>query len=84
MVKDIAETLRSSAQIPDSEFEVLGPAPCLVERIRGKFRYHLIVKLFSSQENAFSHLVEYLRAKTIGNIDKNVHVAVDVDAIDLI
>ncbi|MCW5823527.1 MAG: primosomal protein N' [Cyanobacteria bacterium TGS_CYA1] len=84
MVKDIAETLRERAKIPDSEFEVLGPAPCLVERIRGKFRYHLIVKIFSSSANAFSDLVEYLRAKTIGTIDKNVHIAVDVDAIDLI
>ena len=82
MVKDIANNLRE--KISDNEFEVLGPAPCLVERIRGKFRYHLIVKLFSPDANAFGNLVEYLRAKTIGTSDKNVHIAIDVDAIDLI
>jgi len=82
MVKDIAEKLR--AIIPENEFEVLGPAPCLVERIRGKFRYHLITKMFSKKENAFLSLVEFLRAKTIAVTDKDVHAAVDVDAIDLI
>jgi primosomal protein N' (replication factor Y) len=82
MVKDISEMLK--AKIAENTFEVLGPAPCLVERIRGKFRYHLIVKIFSEQENAFSDLVEFLRARTIASIDKNVHMAVDVDAIDLI
>lgn len=82
LVKDIADKLRE--RISDNEFEVLGPAPCLVERIRGKFRYHLIVKLFSQNANAFGSLVEYLRARTIATPDKNVHIAVDVDAIDLI
>lgn len=82
MVKDITQMLK--AKIAENTFEVLGPAPCLVERIRGKFRFHLIVKIFSEQENAFSDLVEFLRAKTIASTDKDVHMAVDVDAIDLI
>jgi len=82
MVKDITQML--NAKIAENTFEVLGPAPCLVERIRGKFRFHLIVKIFSEQENAFSDLVEFLRAKTIASTDKDVHMAVDVDAIDLI
>ena len=82
MVKDITQML--NAKIAENTFEVLGPAPCLVERIRGKFRFHLIVKIFSEQENAFSDLVEFLRAKTIASTDKDVNMAVDVDAIDLI
>lgn len=82
MVKDITQMLK--AKLAENSFEVLGPAPCLVERIRGKFRYHLIAKIFSEQENAFANLVEFLRTKTIASVDKDVHMAVDVDAIDLI
>lgn len=86
-VNDVDQFLSQNLGLDRQYFEVLGPAPCLVERIRGKFRYHLIVKVFSElspDEGAFEKLVEYLKGNCISQADKSVHVAVDVDAIDLI
>lgn len=64
----------------EGELKILGPAPCLIERIKGRFRYHLIIKNRGG-DRLQELLVDYLRGRHFG---PEVNLAVDVDALDLI
>ncbi|MBX9939038.1 MAG: primosomal protein N' [Candidatus Obscuribacterales bacterium] len=64
----------------EDELKILGPAPCLIERIKGRYRYHLIIKN-KGGERLQRILVDYLKGRRFGPA---VSMAVDVDAIDLI
>lgn len=69
------------------DVQILGPAPCLIERIKNRFRHHLIVKFITAGENdaatslPFDSLLEFLRHK---KTPKQLSLAVDVDALDLL
>lgn len=70
LTKNIAE------QYP--EFEVLGPASCVIERIHKKYRYHVVVKASR----------DALLGQALGGIAKKLHkkgvsLAVDVDPVSL-
>ncbi len=64
----------------ESAIQILGPAPCLLERLRGQFRYHLLIKNFIGRagQNA---LTGYLRDR---RMPEGIIMAVDVDALDLL
>lgn len=68
------------AQLSDADMRILGPAPCLIERLRGKYRYQLLVKNLAGQE-AGALLTRFLRNR---KLSQNVSLAVDVDACDLL
>lgn len=63
----------------DSRAEVLGPAPCLIERVRGKYRHHLLVKL--AKDAPCQTVIDYLKSV---NPQEETRIAVDVDALDLL
>ncbi len=64
----------------NTDCQILGPAPCIIERLRGSYRYHLLMKIIDN--NLFLEgLLGYLRVR------KNkleVRTIVDVDALDLL
>lgn len=67
-------------EIPLDSIKVLGPAPCLIERLRGKYRYHLLLKNLAGEKG--QHLItSFLRHK---RLNAELTLAVDVDAFDLI
>lgn len=77
-------------KLPDDkscDVQILGPAPCLIERINNRFRHHLIVKFIAAGETdattsvPFDSLLEFLRHK---KTPKQLSLAVDVDALDLL
>lgn len=72
--KFIEETL------PAHEVQVLGPAACLIERLRGKFRYHLLLKNLAGEEGR-QMVTAFLRNKYL---PQGLNMAVDVDALDLV
>lgn len=78
----LAEEVSSflEATLPDSDMRILGPAPCLIERLRGKYRYQLLIKNLAGQE-AGSLLTNFLRNRKLA---PDVSLAVDVDACDLL
>jgi primosomal protein N' (replication factor Y) len=59
---------------------ILGPAPCLIERMRGNYRYHLLIKNFAG-DAGHRLITTFLRTKRVG---QNNSLAVDVDAFDLL
>ena len=63
-----------------SRVRILGPSPCLIEKIKNKFRYHLIVKNKAGMM-VQKRLSAYLRKRVFA---QNVQIAVDIDAIDMI
>lgn len=66
--------------VPEDEVKLLGPVPCVIERIKGRFRYHLIIK--NKAGPAVQQMItEYMRIRRFG---PQVAVAVDVDALDMI
>lgn len=78
----LAEELTNHLEeaIPPDAVRILGPASCLIERLRGQFRYHILVKNLAGE---VGHLLVtgFLRGKRPKN---NVQMTVDVDPFDLI
>jgi primosomal protein N' (replication factor Y) len=66
--------------VPEDDVKLLGPVPCVIERIKGRFRYHLIVKNKGGAK-VQEMITEYMRLRRFG---PQVSVAVDVDALDMI
>lgn len=67
------------ALLVEGTAEVLGPAPCLIERVRGKYRHHLLVKL--AREAPGQTVIDFLKGV---DPDEGTRIAVDVDALDLL
>ncbi|MBP9808726.1 primosomal protein N' [bacterium] len=66
--------------VPEDDVKLLGPVPCVIERIKGRFRYHLIIKNKGGPK-VQQMITEYMRVRRFG---PQVSVAVDVDALDMI
>jgi primosomal protein N' (replication factor Y) len=82
----VAETLRTRLEAARNslgyEVRILGPAPPPISKLRGKFRYHLLVQSINA-----SHLGETIRRATesfsIPEKDEVLYV-VDIDPIDML
>jgi primosomal protein N' (replication factor Y) (superfamily II helicase) len=66
--------------VAPSQMQILGPAPCLIEKLRNKFRMHLIVKNKAGEEGR-ALLARFFRTTSVS---EGVQVAIDVDALDLV
>lgn len=64
---------------PDS-FQVLGPAACIIDRIRGKWRHHILIKVIDNEEK-MTEMLAFLRMR---KSKENVRTLVDVDSLDLL
>jgi primosomal protein N' (replication factor Y) len=62
------------------QMQILGPAPCLIEKLRNKFRVHLIVKNKAGEQGR-ALLAQFFRTV---DVREGVQVAIDVDALDLL
>jgi len=60
--------------------EVLGPAPCLLTRLRGRWRYQLLLK--AAQRSALRELLPELE-RLSRELPAGVQLAVDVDPVDM-
>ncbi|XVJ52117.1 MAG: primosomal protein N' [Vampirovibrio sp.] len=56
-------------------FQLLGPAPCLIERIQGKFRYHVLIKNYAGQ--GVHHVLSAFLKRL--PVPEGLHCLVDVD-----
>ncbi len=67
-------------EIPPEQLSLLGPAPCLLERLRGAWRFHLLVKNLAG--DAGQKLVtSFFRTR---RPPAGMQLTVDVDAFDLL
>jgi primosomal protein N' (replication factor Y) len=61
-------------------FQLLGPAPCLIERLQGKFRYHLLIKNHAGK-GIHTILADFLKDLPV---PEGLHCLVDVDVQQLL
>lgn len=80
--REVAQRSREAlSKVIDSKASrLLGPAPCPIARVRGLFRYQLLVK--SDTEEELGTVVRYARSKIIAS--KPVRVTLDVDPVSLL
>lgn len=66
--------------LPANDIKILGPAPCLIERLRGKYRFHLLIKNLAAEPGR-KLLSDFLRSRRLAG---DLNLAIDIDALDLI
>jgi primosomal protein N' (replication factor Y) len=77
----VAEWLRALfAARPASRAELVGPAPCPIERVRGRWRWHFLLK--SPDPALLTRLVRYLAARA--PVSRAVRLVVDRDPVSLL
>lgn len=77
--EELCQRLRDLVQNSQG-WDVLPAAPCVFARLRGTYRWHIVVKS-PAQSDVSAFLLPYFRARKAA---KEVNVAVDVDPADLL
>ncbi len=72
-------SLSSAVQSAGADWELLGPAPCLLSRLKGRYRWHILVK--AAPDADFSQVIGDVLAQKRARGE--VRVAVDVDPASL-
>ena len=74
------DALRTALEAKEIDYRCLGPAPCPIARLRGKFRYHALVSAAAGDE-----LRSAVR-EVIGTVQpsEDVQWVIDVDPVDLL
>lgn len=75
-VKEIAEKI--DKRLKKEKVNFLGPSPCPFPRIKGKYRYHLILK---SKEISEIRSILEKRVISLFNKSKGVRIVIDVDPL---
>lgn len=78
LAEEIGQHLEGS--VGKLDIKILGPAPCIIERLRNKFRFHLIIKNLDGEEGR-KLIGSFLRTK---RLPEGLQMAVDVGALDLL
>ena len=79
-VETAAEAVHSGLISLDSPVEVLGPAPCLLTRLRGKHRMQILLK--ASLRPPLRSLLTWLRSREC-RVPAGVTLALDIDPLDM-
>jgi primosomal protein N' (replication factor Y) len=80
--KELGERI-SELHASDSGFAVVGPAPAPHEKLRGRFRWHILVK--SNSARALSQTARALRDWQKQNPqNQDVRLTIDIDPVDML
>ena len=65
--------------LPADDLRLLGPAPCIIERLRGKYRHHFLIKNLAGEvgRQLVSEFMRPIRPRG------DVTISLDIDSIDL-
>ena len=75
--KEVADALRGS--LPPGSHDVLGPARCPIERVRGRYRWHVVLR--AADEPVQRAAV--MRLRRLGQRVRGADLTIDVDPADL-
>jgi primosomal protein N' (replication factor Y) (superfamily II helicase) len=84
-IKSAAHALKDLIHLPDEEsvsqtIELMGPAPCMIERIQGRYRFHLLIKNHRGRDG--QDLITRFYRKAI--VPEGIHFLIDVDPQSLL
>ena len=83
LAADIASRLRSAlTQLPDHGVTLVGPAPCPVERIKDRWRWHLLIK--SVQPSELTRVCRYITERIPVPRGGQLRIALDRDPVALL
>ncbi|HEY2806742.1 MAG TPA: primosomal protein N', partial [Gemmatimonadales bacterium] len=71
---------RLAAARPDIGAELLGPAPCPIERVRGRWRWHVLLR--TTEPAPLTRLIAYLAEKA--EVPSGVRIVIDRDPVALL
>ncbi len=81
LAERLGNFLESEASV--ESVQVLGPAPCLIERLKEKYRWQLIIKnMAGAKEQGL--ITSFLRERQLAQADSSLRLSIDVDAYDFI
>lgn len=84
-VDKTANTIRKGFQKKFRGLDILGPAWCYRERLRGKYRMQIVFKSSKELDPNGSKLHQYLRNNLLGKkIGSGVRINIDVDPVSLL
>jgi len=66
----------------ESGIKLLGPAPAIIEKLRGRYRWQMLLKAPSA--SALSSLLKNARPKIESSLPGNVRFGIDVDPLNLL
>jgi primosomal protein N' (replication factor Y) len=78
-IRDEAERIKGKRNI---DVSILGPSPSPLSRLKGNFRYQLLIKGKKSRQ--VSEMTEALLSDIGGNLRGDVKITVDIDPIDML
>jgi len=78
LAEELSVFLEDKASEP--ALQILGPSPCVIEKVKNRFRFHLLMKV-KDDETVMDAILQFLRNK---KVPKELSLAVDVDALDLL
>lgn len=68
-----------------NQYNILGPSPAPIEKIKEQWRYHIVIKSTRKSEHSVHNLIhKTLGTKALERIVRGVRVQVDVDPISLL
>lgn len=67
----------------DGQVTLMGPAPCVLPRIRDRYRFHLLAKNFAG-ETGHRRIVEFYRRALDSGLSDELHLILDMDAQSLL
>ncbi|MFP4686789.1 MAG: primosomal protein N' [bacterium] len=77
--EQVVKTLNSLREfLPSSSAELLGPVPCGINYLKGKYRWHLLAR------GHFDRIWRCQAMKSLAKLDPAVRISVDVDPTDVI
>lgn len=79
--EQLAEELSTHLEpdFTEDQIKILGPAPCIIDRLRGKYRHHIIIKNMAADPGRIA-ITRFLRSKR----PPGIILGLDVDALDLV
>lgn len=83
--EQIAAMVHNSSKSENNDVVCLGPAPAPFERLRGNFRYHLLLKSQSASTlSSYSKRLKQAVGKLCSGTNKNIRVIFDLDPQDML
>jgi primosomal protein N' (replication factor Y) (superfamily II helicase) len=82
-VAEYLNSIRNTKHLNLGEWKLLGPSPAPIEKLRGRYRWHLLIK--SKSPKTLSRIATHLNSWKLTQRDiKEFRMTVDIDPIDML
>jgi primosomal protein N' (replication factor Y) len=84
-VNSISSQISAKLQLKNKDFQILGPVPAPIERIRENWRNHIIIKsTATSASKIHTFIYNVLGVNVFEGVQKGVRVQIDMDPVSML